>query len=169
MSNVSPCLWFNGEAEEAANFYVSLLPNSRIERIQRNIIDGPAGRADTVLLVDFTLAGQRYMALNGGMKRLSNPPHRVADEVDPDLGIVLICRAHETGIRLADQIAQRYAAILILLGHGEREPEVRANQFRPCRFTGVVILRAPHGARKFLLLLGVQYRLAAQLSNIKVE
>jgi predicted 3-demethylubiquinone-9 3-methyltransferase (glyoxalase superfamily) len=68
MSKISPCLWFSGEAEEAAKFYVSLLPDSRIEKIQRNPIDGPAGKADTVLVVDFTLAGQRFMALNGGMK-----------------------------------------------------------------------------------------------------
>ncbi len=68
MSKVSPCLWFNSEAEEAANFYVSLLPGSRIEEVQENIIDGPAGKAGTVLFVNFTLAGQRFMALNGGMK-----------------------------------------------------------------------------------------------------
>ncbi len=68
MSKISPCLWFNGEAEEAANLYVSLLPDSRIEKIQRNPVDGPAGKAGTVLVVDFTLAGQRFMALNGGMK-----------------------------------------------------------------------------------------------------
>jgi predicted 3-demethylubiquinone-9 3-methyltransferase (glyoxalase superfamily) len=68
MSKVSPCLWFDGEAEEAANFYVSLLPDSRIDKIQNNIIDGPAGKAGTVLVVEFTLAGQRFMALNGGMR-----------------------------------------------------------------------------------------------------
>lgn len=68
MSKISPCLWFDGEAEEAARFYVSLVPNSRIERIQRNIMDIPAGKAGTVLLVEFTLAGQRFQALNGGMK-----------------------------------------------------------------------------------------------------
>jgi len=68
MSKISPCLWFNGEAEEAANLYVSLLPDSRIEKIQKNPIDGPAGKAGKVLVVDFTLAGQRFMALNGGMK-----------------------------------------------------------------------------------------------------
>src|SRR5215204_2731192 len=68
MSKISPCLWFNGEAEEAANLYVSLLPDSRIEKIQRNPIDGPAGKAGTVLVVDFTVAGQSFMALNGGMK-----------------------------------------------------------------------------------------------------
>jgi predicted 3-demethylubiquinone-9 3-methyltransferase (glyoxalase superfamily) len=68
MSKISPCLWFNGEAEEAAKFYVSLLPDSRIEHIQRNTTDSRGGKAGTVLVVDFTLAGQRFMALNGGMK-----------------------------------------------------------------------------------------------------
>ena len=68
MSKISPCLWFDGEAEEAANFYVSLLPDSRIEKIQRNTTDTPGGKAGTVLVVDFTLAGQRFLALNGGMK-----------------------------------------------------------------------------------------------------
>jgi predicted 3-demethylubiquinone-9 3-methyltransferase (glyoxalase superfamily) len=68
MSKISPCLWFDGEAEEAANFYVSLLPDSRVEKVQKNPVDGPAGKAGTVLVVEFTLAGQRYMALNGGMR-----------------------------------------------------------------------------------------------------
>jgi predicted 3-demethylubiquinone-9 3-methyltransferase (glyoxalase superfamily) len=68
MSKVSPCLWFDGEAEEAAKFYVSLLPDSRIETIQKNTVDSRAGKAGTVLVVEFTLAGQRFMALNGGMK-----------------------------------------------------------------------------------------------------
>jgi predicted 3-demethylubiquinone-9 3-methyltransferase (glyoxalase superfamily) len=66
MSKISPCLWFDGEAEEAARFYVSLLPDSRIEKAQKNSVDSPAGKAGSVLVVDFTLAGQRFMALNGG-------------------------------------------------------------------------------------------------------
>ena len=68
MSKISPCLWFDGEAEEAAKFYVSLLPDSRIEKVQKNPVDSPAGKAGTVLLVEFTLAGQRFMALNGGTR-----------------------------------------------------------------------------------------------------
>ncbi len=68
MSKISPCLWFDGEAEEAAQFYVSLLPDSCIDRIQKNLVDGPAGKAGTVLVVQFTLAGQEYMALNGGTR-----------------------------------------------------------------------------------------------------
>lgn len=68
MSKISPCLWFDGEAEEAAKFYVSLLPDSRIETVQKNTVDSPGGKAGSVLVVEFTLAGQRFMALNGGMR-----------------------------------------------------------------------------------------------------
>ena len=68
MSKISPCLWFDGEAEEAAKLYVSLLPDSRIDRVQKNPVDGPAGKAGTVLVVQFTLAGQQCMALNGGTR-----------------------------------------------------------------------------------------------------
>jgi predicted 3-demethylubiquinone-9 3-methyltransferase (glyoxalase superfamily) len=67
-SKISPCLWFDGEAEEAANLYVSLFSDSHIDHVQRNVVDGPAGKAGTVLVVGFTLAGQRFMALNGGMR-----------------------------------------------------------------------------------------------------
>ena len=66
MSKISPCLWFDGDAEEAANFYVSLLPGSRIEKVQRNVGDSPAGKDGTVLVAYFTLAGQTFVALNGG-------------------------------------------------------------------------------------------------------
>ena len=61
-----PCLWFDGNAQEAAEFYVSLLPDSRIDRIWRSPVDTPSGPAGTVLTVDFTLGGQRFQALNGG-------------------------------------------------------------------------------------------------------
>jgi predicted 3-demethylubiquinone-9 3-methyltransferase (glyoxalase superfamily) len=67
MSKISPCLWFKSEAEEAVNFYVSLLPDSKIETVQRNVIDGPSGKAGSVLVIEFTVAGMRFMAINGGM------------------------------------------------------------------------------------------------------
>ena len=79
MSKISPCLWFNGEAEEAANFYVSLLPDSRIENPAQSH-RRPGGKAGTVLVVDFTLAGQRFMALNGGMKM--EYTHAVSFKID---------------------------------------------------------------------------------------
>jgi predicted 3-demethylubiquinone-9 3-methyltransferase (glyoxalase superfamily) len=68
MSKIAPCLWFDGEAEEAARFYVSLLPDSRIDHVQRNVTDSPAGKAGSVLVVKFTLAGQSFLALNGGTR-----------------------------------------------------------------------------------------------------
>jgi predicted 3-demethylubiquinone-9 3-methyltransferase (glyoxalase superfamily) len=68
MSKITPCLWFDGKAEEAARFYVSLLPNSRIDHVQKNVTDSPAGKAGSVLIVKFTLAGQGFLALNGGTR-----------------------------------------------------------------------------------------------------
>ncbi|MDB5484936.1 MAG: 3-demethylubiquinone-9 3-methyltransferase [Tardiphaga sp.] len=65
MSKITPCLWFATEAEAAANFYVSLLPNSRVTHVQRSPMDNPSGKAGSVLVVNFELAGQSYMALNG--------------------------------------------------------------------------------------------------------
>ena len=62
MSKITPCLWFGSEAEEAASFYVSLLPDSRIDGIQRSPADYPHGKAGQVIVVQFTLAGQGFMA-----------------------------------------------------------------------------------------------------------
>ncbi len=61
-----PCLWFDKDAEEAAEFYTSLLPESRIERISRSPADTPSGPAGSVLTIDMTLAGQRFLILAGG-------------------------------------------------------------------------------------------------------
>src|SRR5271155_5195001 len=80
MSKISPCLWFDGEAEAAATFYVSLLPDSRIETVQKNVVDSPAGKAGSVLVGEFTLAGQRFMALNGGMR--FEHTHAVSFKID---------------------------------------------------------------------------------------
>lgn len=63
---VIPCLWFDKQAEEAVSFYVSLFPDSRINAVIRSPGDYPSGKAGDVLLVEFTLAGNRYTALNGG-------------------------------------------------------------------------------------------------------
>jgi predicted 3-demethylubiquinone-9 3-methyltransferase (glyoxalase superfamily) len=66
MQKIVPCLWFDGDAEEAAQFYVSLLPDSRIDRVLKSPADTPSGPAGMVLTVEFTLAGAKYMGLNGG-------------------------------------------------------------------------------------------------------
>ena len=65
MSKITPCLWFDNQAEDAANFYVSLLPNSRIKDVTK-YPQGTPGLAGTVMVVTFNLAGQEFMALNGG-------------------------------------------------------------------------------------------------------
>jgi predicted 3-demethylubiquinone-9 3-methyltransferase (glyoxalase superfamily) len=67
MSKLTPCLWFASEAEEAANFYTALIGgDSHVDQVQRNPVDGPGGKAGTVLVVEFTLNGRPFTALNGG-------------------------------------------------------------------------------------------------------
>ena len=66
MAKIRPCLWFDGKAEEAAEFYVSLLPDSRVDKVWRSPADTPSGPAGMVLTVDFTVAGQPLQGLNGG-------------------------------------------------------------------------------------------------------
>lgn len=66
MSKIAPCLWYDGAAEEAARFYVSLLPDSRIDRLVRAPSDNPSCAEGQVILVEFTLAGQAFVGLNGG-------------------------------------------------------------------------------------------------------
>lgn len=66
MSKIASCLWFDGQAEEAARFYTSILPDSRIEKVQQVPADNPSTPEGAVLTVDFTLAGQQFIGLNGG-------------------------------------------------------------------------------------------------------
>ena len=66
MQKVTPFLWFDGQAEQAARFYVSLLPDSRIERVTRSPADTPSGPSGMVITVEFTLSGTRFIGLNGG-------------------------------------------------------------------------------------------------------
>jgi predicted 3-demethylubiquinone-9 3-methyltransferase (glyoxalase superfamily) len=63
---IVPHLWFPEKAVEAANFYVSLFPDSRIDRVTPIPADTPSGPAGSVEVVDFTLAGQQFMAIGAG-------------------------------------------------------------------------------------------------------
>ena len=63
---IAPCLWFDRQAEEAAQFYTSIFLDSHIDGILRASVDTPGAKTGETLLVDFTLAGQKYHALNGG-------------------------------------------------------------------------------------------------------
>jgi predicted 3-demethylubiquinone-9 3-methyltransferase (glyoxalase superfamily) len=62
---ITPCLWFDGNAEEATKFYVSVFPNSKITEIAHYSEAGP-GKPGSVLIVVFELDGVRFTALNGG-------------------------------------------------------------------------------------------------------
>lgn len=65
MQAITPCLWFDTEAEEAARFYVSVFPGSELGKVTRYGSAGP--RPDgLVMTVDFTLGGRPFVALNGG-------------------------------------------------------------------------------------------------------
>ena len=65
MTEISPCLWFDTDGEDAANFYVSVFPNSKILDVARYGEAGPRD-AGTVMTVSFELDGKKFTALNGG-------------------------------------------------------------------------------------------------------
>jgi predicted 3-demethylubiquinone-9 3-methyltransferase (glyoxalase superfamily) len=63
---ITPCLWFDTEGEEAANFYTSVFPNSKITDVARYPEGNGMREPGSVMVVTFTLDGQDFMALNGG-------------------------------------------------------------------------------------------------------
>jgi predicted 3-demethylubiquinone-9 3-methyltransferase (glyoxalase superfamily) len=76
MKKITPCLWFDNKAEEAAKFYVSIIKNSKMGSIARYGEEGAkaSGRpAGTVMTVTFRLNGQEFMALNGGPQFTFSP------------------------------------------------------------------------------------------------
>ena len=60
------CLWFDGNAEEAANFYAQTFPDSHVDGVHRAPGDYPAGQQGQVLTVEFTVLGMPFLGLNGG-------------------------------------------------------------------------------------------------------
>lgn len=72
MQKITPFLWFDGKAEEAANFYVSVFKNSKIGNVTRYGDAGP-GPKGTVMLVTFQIEGEEFIALNGGPQYTFSP------------------------------------------------------------------------------------------------
>ncbi|MEZ0366146.1 VOC family protein [Mycobacterium sp. pUA109] len=66
MPTITPCLWFDNQAEEAAKLYTRVVPNSAITAVTHYPIDTPGGKAGEVMTVEFTLDGRPYTGLNGG-------------------------------------------------------------------------------------------------------
>ncbi len=60
------CLWYNDDAEEAANFYAATFPGSKVGKVHRAPADNPSSKEDAVLTVDFTVLGFPCIGLNGG-------------------------------------------------------------------------------------------------------
>lgn len=63
---LTPCLWFDTQAEEAAKFYVSVFKNSKLGRISHYGQDVQGKKAGSVMVVEFDINGQTFTALNGG-------------------------------------------------------------------------------------------------------
>jgi predicted 3-demethylubiquinone-9 3-methyltransferase (glyoxalase superfamily) len=80
-SKIFTHLWYAREAEEAARFYASVFPDSRVDRVTPLLSDTPSGPAGSVKVVDFTLFGQRFQAISAG-------PH---DEFNDAISIVVQC------------------------------------------------------------------------------
>jgi predicted 3-demethylubiquinone-9 3-methyltransferase (glyoxalase superfamily) len=100
MSKITPCLWFDGQAEEAAKFYVSLLPDSHVDLAVRSPGDTPSGPEGSVVLVEFTLAGQQFTALNGGPQFTFNE----------SVSFVIECDGQEEVDRLWDALSSDESA-----------------------------------------------------------
>jgi predicted 3-demethylubiquinone-9 3-methyltransferase (glyoxalase superfamily) len=74
-------LWYATQAEEAARFYTSVFPDSRVDRVVTLMSETPSGPAGSVKVVDFTLLGQRFQAISAG-------PHH---EFNDAISIVVLC------------------------------------------------------------------------------
>jgi predicted 3-demethylubiquinone-9 3-methyltransferase (glyoxalase superfamily) len=66
MQRITPFLWFDDQAEAAANFYISVFKNSKVNQVTRYTGEEPLGKKGSVLTVAFELDGEEFIALNGG-------------------------------------------------------------------------------------------------------
>jgi predicted 3-demethylubiquinone-9 3-methyltransferase (glyoxalase superfamily) len=66
MQRITPCLWFDDQAEEAASFYCSVFKNSKVKQITHYTGEEPSGKKGKVMTVSFELDGEEFVALNGG-------------------------------------------------------------------------------------------------------
>lgn len=93
-AKIVPHLWYAAEAEEAARFYASVFPDSRVDEVATLPADSPSGPAGTVVLVRFTLFGQPFMAISAG-------PH---DPFNDAVSFVVLCEDQEEVDRYWDAI-----------------------------------------------------------------
>ena len=89
---IVPCLWCDGRALEMAEFYVSLFPDSHIDRILRSSVDTPGAKQGDPLLIEFTLAGKQHQILCGG----PHDPFKLPDAIS----LSALCKDQEEVDRL---------------------------------------------------------------------
>ena len=103
VKSITPFLWFDSNAEEAAQFYVSLFPNSRVTHVSRYGEAGP-GPAGSAMVVGFELQGQRFTALNGG------PTYKLTEAFSLLVECTTSRRSTGCGTRLAPAAHTTFAA-----------------------------------------------------------
>jgi predicted 3-demethylubiquinone-9 3-methyltransferase (glyoxalase superfamily) len=96
MARIVPHLWYSEKAEEAAAFYASLLPNSRVDGVTTLPADSPSGPEGSVQVVEFTLAGQPFMAINAGP----------LDPFNHAISFIINCDTQEEIDRLWDALSE---------------------------------------------------------------
>ena len=92
MSKTVPFLWFEKEAEAAARFYVSLLPDSKVDGVTSLASETPSGPPGSVKVIDFTLAGQPYAAMEAGG----------AEPFNHSMSLMVLCDSQDEIDRLWD-------------------------------------------------------------------
>jgi predicted 3-demethylubiquinone-9 3-methyltransferase (glyoxalase superfamily) len=96
ISSVVPHLWYSDKAEEAAAFYASLLPDSRVDSVTSLPADTPSGPAGSVKVVEFTLVGRPFMAITAGP----------LDPFNHAVSFMINCSTQEEIDRLWDALSQ---------------------------------------------------------------
>lgn len=81
MDKITPCLWFDGQAEAAAKFYTGIFANSRVSHVSRSNEAIPGGKPGQALVVNFQLEGRSFMGLNGGPQFKFSPAISLAVDV----------------------------------------------------------------------------------------
>ena len=95
MQKITPCLWFDGKAEEAMNFYAGIIPNSKVLSVMR-VGDAGPGPKGSVLTANFQLNGVEFLALNGG------PQFKFTEAVS----FIINCETQEEVDRYWDKLSE---------------------------------------------------------------
>lgn len=96
MTRIVPHLWYTEDAEEAARFYASVIPDSRVDRVTSIAADNPSGPAGSVPIVEFTLAGRPFVAFAAGP----------LDPFNHAVSLMIECDSQEEIDRLWDALSE---------------------------------------------------------------